>query len=137
MKLIDKLKKYGKIGLISLIVGCSSIPQELPPEKFEEPQSKELSFEAQYGKLMWIGLKGNYLEIGFDRDDDGFEDLRLIYEIIGMTKEDTGYFKLIKRLDDKNRNGFFEESEITDVIVAQDYPTLEKEPLIFEDLIKY
>jgi hypothetical protein len=137
MKLIDGLKKYGKIGLISLIVGCSSIPQELPPEKFEEPQSKELSFEARYGKLMWISLKGNYLEIGFDRDNDWFEDLRLIYEIISINKKNVGYFKLIERLDDKNRNGFFEKEERTKVIVTQDNPILEKDLVPFENLTKY
>ena len=76
-------------------------------------------FESQYGKLMWMSVNGNYLGFGYDTDDDGKEDLRNIYEVIGKD-DDFVYFELRERWEDVNRNGLFEDDEITKIEVEQD-----------------
>ncbi len=121
-KLINKLKTLGFAGFLALN-GCISAPQQL-------------SFEEQYGRQLGIEINDIYLFLKYDRDFDGFEDLRLIYEMGGVNGR-TFYLELIQRWDDVNRNRVFEDEEITILTESKDQPILEKDNPIFENLIKY
>ncbi len=121
-KLINKLKTLGFAGFLALN-GCVSAPQQL-------------SFKEQYGERLIMQKDKNYLLLGYDRDNDSIEDLRLFYEIVGSNKG-INSFELREIWDDVNRNGVFEDEEITILTESKYQPILEKDNPIFENLIKY
>lgn len=91
------MKKYMLFPLIGLLVGCSSARDSVK------------SYE-QYERLM-IHTDGRNLIAGYDTDKDGMEDLRCYYEIAAI-REDKTCCKLVRVMEDKNKNGVFEDDEI-------------------------
>ncbi len=96
MKLINKLKKWGTIGLIAL-ASCA-------------PSFKETNFEKQYGNLLAIEMKGPCVFMTYDKNRDGEKDLLLIYDMLGG-EDGKFYLRLVEIWNDSNENGTFEENE--------------------------
>jgi hypothetical protein len=65
--------------------------------------------EDRFYNLMFKSVPGGVIN-EFDTDGDGYGDLRLIYEAVGIG-EDNIYLELRAIQEDKNRNHEYEESE--------------------------
>lgn len=95
-KLIDKLKRYGAIGLIALS-SCASI--------------EKTPVNEQIGKYLFGHLTTQGVILGYDTDNDNIEDTRLFYQLFNISSEGTLHFQLYGISEDKNRNSIFEENE--------------------------
>jgi hypothetical protein len=109
MKLINKLKTWGAIGLISL-ASCA-------------PSFKETNFEKQYGNLLMIEMKGPCVFMMYDKNRDGEKDLLLIYDMLGK-EDEKFYLRLAEIWNDSNENGTFEESEKRKLLEKEYMPNI-------------
>ncbi len=87
-------------GMTFLTMSCASGP------KFQDPLGNYLFFYP---------LPNNHFALGYDTDDNGKEDYRKVYKILGKDSNGTTHAILIETARDENDNGIFDEEEIKKV----------------------
>jgi hypothetical protein len=90
------MKKWILVPVIGMVMGCSSLNNNMGYEKYER------LIIRNYGKV---------LITGYDSDKDGMEDLRYYYENVAI-RADKRCFELMKVMEDKNKDGAFEDDEV-------------------------